>query len=158
MIWHPLLLSLQVTAVATALMVLAGLPLALLLARRRFRGATLVEALVNLPLVLPPTVVGYYLLLALGRGGPAVEWFGWRILFTWGAAAIASAVVGLPLLVQSAARLSRGWIPPWRTRRARWVLRSRRCCGASPCRWRGAAFWPAWCWPRRGRWASLARR
>ena len=102
MIWQPVLLSLQVTAVALALMLAAGLPLALLLARRRFRGATLLEALVNLPLVLPPTVVGYYLLLVLGRGSPAVEWFGWRILFTWGAAAIASAIVGLPLLVQSA--------------------------------------------------------
>lgn len=100
--WPPLLLSLQVTAVATALMIMFGLPLALLLARRRFPGATLVEALVNLPLVLPPTVVGYYLLLALGRGSPVVEVFGWRILFTWSAAAIASAVVGLPLLVQSA--------------------------------------------------------
>ncbi len=102
MIWQPLLLSLKVTAVALCLMVMGGLPLALLLARRRFRGATMVEALVNLPLVLPPTVVGYYLLLALGRDSPVVEWFGWRILFTWGAATIASAIVGLPLLVQSA--------------------------------------------------------
>ncbi len=102
MIWQPLLLSLQVTAVATALIVACGLPLALLLARRQFRGATLLEALINLPLVLPPTVVGYYLLLALGRGSPVAEWFGWRILFTWGAATLASAVVGLPLLVQSA--------------------------------------------------------
>ncbi len=102
MSWHPLLLSLQVTAAATVLMLAAGLPLALLLARRRFRGAMLVEVLVNLPLVLPPTVVGYYLLLALGRGSPVVELFGWRVLFTWVAAAIASAVVGLPLLVQSA--------------------------------------------------------
>jgi molybdate transport system permease protein len=98
----PFLLSLQVTAVATLLMLVVGLPLALLLARRRFPGAMLVETVVNLPLVLPPTVVGYYLLLLLGRGGPAVEWLGWRLLFTWGAAAIASAVVGLPLLVQSA--------------------------------------------------------
>ncbi len=98
----PLVLSLQVTAIATLLMVVGGLPLALLLARRRFPGATLVETAVNLPLVLPPTVVGYYLLLLLGRGGPVAEWLGWRLLFTWGAAAIASAVVGLPLLVQSA--------------------------------------------------------
>jgi molybdate transport system permease protein len=98
----PFLLSLQVTAVATGMMLVIGLPLALLLARRRFPGATLVETAVNLPLVLPPTVVGYYLLLLLGRGGPVAEWFGWRLLFTWGAAAIASAVVGLPLLVQSA--------------------------------------------------------
>ncbi|MGC8780607.1 MAG: molybdate ABC transporter permease subunit [Anaerolineae bacterium] len=102
MSWHPLLLSLQVTTAATVLMLVIGLPLALLLARRHFRGATLVEALVNLPLVLPPTVVGYYLLVALGRGSPIVEVFGWRVLFTWPAAALASAVVGLPLLVQSA--------------------------------------------------------
>ncbi len=102
MIWHPLLLSLQVTATATALMLAVGLPLALWLARRHFWGATLVEALVNLPLVLPPTVVGYYLLVVLGRGSPIVELFGWRVLFTWVAATIASAVVGLPLLVQSA--------------------------------------------------------
>jgi molybdate transport system permease protein len=102
MSWHPLWLSLKVTAVATVLMVAVGLPLALLLARRQFRGATLLEALILLPLVLPPTVVGYYLLLALGRGSPITEWFGWHILFTWGAAAIASAVVGLPLLVLSA--------------------------------------------------------
>ena len=102
MSWQPLLLSLQVTAVATVLMVVCGLPLALLLARRRFRGAALVETLVSLPLVLPPTVVGYYLLLVLGRGSPTVEWFGWQILFTWGAAAIASAIMGLPLFVLSA--------------------------------------------------------
>jgi molybdate transport system permease protein len=100
--WQPLLLSLQVTAVATVLIVVCGLPLALLLARRRFRGAGVVETLVSLPLVLPPTVVGYYLLLLLGRGGPTVEWFGWQILFTWGAAAIASAIMGLPLFVLSA--------------------------------------------------------
>jgi molybdate transport system permease protein len=100
--WQPLLLSLQVTAIATVLMVVCGLPLALLLARRRFRGVALVETLVTLPLVLPPTVVGYYLLLALGRGSPTVEWFGWRILFTWGAAAIASAIMGFPLFVLSA--------------------------------------------------------
>lgn len=102
MTWHPVLLSLQVTATATVLILVVGLPLALLLARRRFRGVTLVETLVNLPLVLPPTVVGYYLLLALGRGSPVVEVLGWQVLFTWVAATIASAVVGLPLLVGAA--------------------------------------------------------
>lgn len=102
MIWHPLLVSLQVTAVATVLMIACGLPLALLLARRKFRGATIVEAVILLPLILPPSVVGYYLLLALGRGSPVVEWFNVRILFTWPAATLASAIVGLPLLVQAA--------------------------------------------------------
>jgi molybdate transport system permease protein len=100
--WHPFLLSLQVTAVATVLLFVFGLALALLLARSRFPGKTLVETVINLPLVLPPSVVGYYLLLGLGRGSPLVEWLGWRILFTWQAAVIASAVVGLPLMVQAA--------------------------------------------------------
>ncbi len=99
---HPVLLSLQVTLVATVLIVAAGLPLAVLLARARFPGQSLVETAVNLPLVLPPSVVGYFLLLALGAGGPLEAWFGVRAVFTWVAAAIASAVVGLPLMVQSA--------------------------------------------------------
>ncbi|MBM3943339.1 MAG: molybdate ABC transporter permease subunit [SAR202 cluster bacterium] len=102
MIWPALLLSLQVTAVATALLFAAGLPLALLLARLRFRGRVLVETLVLLPLVLPPSVVGYYLLIALGRDSPLVQWFGINLLFTWQGAALAAAVVGLPLMVQAA--------------------------------------------------------
>jgi molybdate transport system permease protein len=99
--YHPFLLSLQVTAVATVLLFVCGLALALLLVRGRFPAKTVVETLINLPLVLPPSVVGYYLLLALGRGTPLVEWLNWRILFTWQAAALASAVVGLPLMVQA---------------------------------------------------------
>jgi molybdate transport system permease protein len=102
MSWHPVLLSLQVTAVATAVLFVIGLALALALARSRFPGQTVLETMLYLPLVLPPSVVGYYLLVALGRGSPLVEWLGWQILFTWPAAAIASAVVGLPLMVQVA--------------------------------------------------------
>lgn len=102
MIWDALLLSLQVTALATAIILVVGVGLALLLARIRFPGRTLVELLVTLPLVLPPSVVGYYLLLALGRGSPLKEWLGIDILFTWWAAALASAVVGMPLMVQAA--------------------------------------------------------
>jgi molybdate transport system permease protein len=100
--WHPVLLSLQVTAVATVLLFGSGLSLALLLVRGRFPGRTVLETAINLPLVLPPSVVGYYLLMALGRGSPLVEWLGWRSVFTWQAAVIASATVGLPLMVQSA--------------------------------------------------------
>jgi molybdate transport system permease protein len=102
MSWHPVVLSIQVTVVASLLIVVVGLPLALFLARARFPGQTLLESVINLPLVLPPSVIGYYLLLALGRGSPLVEWFGIQVLFTWQAAAIASAVVGLPLMVIAA--------------------------------------------------------
>jgi len=101
-IWVPLLLSLKVTAVATLVTGMLGLGLAWLLARRRFAGQTVVETLVLLPLVLPPTVLGYYLLLALGRGSPVVEWFGIQLLFTWPAAVLAAVVVSLPLMVQTA--------------------------------------------------------
>lgn len=99
--WEAVRLSLQVTLVATTVLFVFGLTIALVLARFEFRGKIVVETLINLPLVLPPSVVGYYLLLALGRNSPLVEWFHLQILFTWPAAAIASAVVGLPLMVQA---------------------------------------------------------
>ncbi len=102
MIWSAFWLSLQVTSTATLGIVIVGLPLALLLARRQFRGKLLLETLLNLPLVLPPTVVGYYLLLTLGRGSPIYTSLRLDLLFTWQAAAIAAMVVGLPLMVQTA--------------------------------------------------------
>lgn len=100
--WHPFWLSLQVTATATAGILIVGLPLALLLARVPFRGKLLLETVTNLPLVLPPSVVGYYLLFVLGRGSFLYEQLNLDLLFTWQAAAFASMVVGLPLMVQSA--------------------------------------------------------
>ena len=99
-------LSLQVAVVATALNALVGIPIAYLLARRRFWGKGLVDLLVTLPLVLPPTVVGYYLIVLLGRrgvlGAPLYDLTGWTVAFTWYAAVIASTVMALPLLVRTA--------------------------------------------------------
>lgn len=102
MSWHAVLLSVQVTAAATVIILLCGLGLALFLARASFPGKSVVETAVSLPLVLPPSVVGFYLLILLGRGGPFYEWLGLRVVFTWPAAVLASAIVGLPLMVQSA--------------------------------------------------------
>ena len=99
--WDATRLSLFVLLVAVPAMFLAGLALALIFARIQFRGKTIAETVVMLPLVLPPSVVGYGLLRFLGRDGPLLEWFGINLLFTWQAAAIASAVVGLPLMVQA---------------------------------------------------------
>jgi molybdate transport system permease protein len=99
-------LSVRVAIVATVLNALAGIPLAWLLARRRFRGRTLVDLVVTLPLVLPPTVTGYYLIVLLGRrgwlGALLYEATGWTVAFTWYAAVIASTVMALPLLVRTA--------------------------------------------------------
>ncbi len=99
--WSALWLSVQVTTIATVCITAFGLALALLLTRVRLPGHIVIETLLLLPLVLPPSVIGYYLLLALGRGSPLVEWFNVRILFTWPAAVVAATVVGLPLMIQS---------------------------------------------------------
>ncbi len=104
--WFPLWLSLRVAGLATAVSLIAGLWIAWLLANRKFRGRELLDAVVTLPLVLPPTVLGYYLLVTLGRISPlgrAYESiFGQPLVFTWQAAVVASTVHALPLLVKTA--------------------------------------------------------
>ena len=99
-------LSLQVAVAATVVNALVGIPLAYVLARRRFWGRGLVDLLVTLPLILPPTVTGYYLIVLLGRrgllGAPLHAATGWTIAFTWYAAVIAATVMALPLLVRTA--------------------------------------------------------
>ncbi len=104
--WFPLWLSLRVAAMATLVSLALGLWIAYLLANRRFRGKELLDALVTLPLVLPPTVLGYYLLVVLGRSSPlghVYEWvFGGPLVFTWQAAVVASTLHAIPLLVKSA--------------------------------------------------------
>jgi molybdate transport system permease protein len=94
-----------IASAAVAVSLPFGLLLAWWLARRRFFGKTLVEAVVAAPLVLPPIVTGYLLLLLLARGTPVGGWlhrtFGWELLFTPLAAALAAAVVSFPLLVRT---------------------------------------------------------
>lgn len=104
--WFPLWLSLRIAVVSTAIAVAAGLWLAYLLANREFRGKEVLDAAVSLPLVLPPTVLGYYLLVLIGRASPFGKlWealFGSPLVFTWKAAVIAALLHALPLLVKSA--------------------------------------------------------
>ena len=106
MIWSAFKLSALVVSVATLAVVLAGTALAFLLARREFRGKEALDSLVTLPMVLPPTVTGYYLILLLGRRGLLGKYLfaltGWTVAFTWEAAAIAAGVMALPLMVKSA--------------------------------------------------------
>lgn len=99
-----LALSARVGLVATLAALPFGLALAWALARRPFRGRAVVEALLTLPLVLPPVVTGWLLLLALGPKGPLgapLGAFGIEIAFTWKAAAVASSFVAFPLLVRT---------------------------------------------------------
>jgi molybdate transport system permease protein len=99
----PITLSLQVATLSTVLAGLLGVLLAWLLARKRFPGRGLLESIVVLPLILPPTVVGFYLLEILGRSGPVGAWLealGLEIVFTWRAAVVAATVASLPLVVK----------------------------------------------------------
>lgn len=104
--WFPLWLSLRVAFISTAIALAGGLWLAYLLANRSFKGKEALDAAITLPLVLPPTVLGYYLLVLIGRN----SWFGraWEaifgspLVFTWKAAVIAALLHSLPLLVKSA--------------------------------------------------------
>jgi molybdate transport system permease protein len=101
-----LALSLKVAALATAANAVIGIPVAYVLARRRFRGKAVVDLLVTMPLVLPPTVTGYYLIVLLGRrgwlGAPLHALTGWSVASTWYAAVVAATVMALPLLVRTA--------------------------------------------------------
>lgn len=107
--WSIVALSLQVSVVAVLLTLPLAYALAWLLARRRFPGRILLDALVHLPLVLPPVVTGWLLLLVFGRNGPVGSWletqFGVTLVFRWTGAALAAAVMALPLMVR-AMRLS----------------------------------------------------
>jgi molybdate transport system permease protein len=104
--WFPLWLSLRVAAISTILALAAGLALAWILANRTFRGREVLDAAITLPLVLPPTVLGYYLLVVLGHTSPIgqlYQWiFGVPLVFTWQAAVVASLFHSTPLLVKSA--------------------------------------------------------
>src|SRR6266446_10766965 len=104
--WFPLWLGLRVATLSTVAALVIGLFLAWILANRQFRGKEILDAAVTLPLVLPPTVLGYYLLVLLGRHSPIgqlYEWvFGGPLVFSWQAAVVAALFHSTPLLVKSA--------------------------------------------------------
>src|SRR5579862_9045260 len=104
--WFPLWLSLRVAVISTAIALIIGLWLAWTLANRSFRGKEILDAAITLPLVLPPTVLGYYLLVLLGHNSPIggfYEWlFGAPLVFSWQAAVVAALFHSTQLLVKSA--------------------------------------------------------
>jgi molybdate transport system permease protein len=106
MVWQALRISLLVVSIATLLIATIGTAFAYLLAKRNFRGKDLLDALLTLPMVLPPTVTGYYLIVLLGRRGligePIFRVTGLSVTFTWMAAVMASTVIALPLMIKAA--------------------------------------------------------
>ncbi|MEX1037415.1 MAG: molybdate ABC transporter permease subunit [Acidimicrobiia bacterium] len=103
--WDPLWLSLQVTACATLIVAVTGVSLGYLLARRDFPGRGLVDAIASAPIVMPPTVLGYYLLVAVGRNSPIGRvWeavFGSPLVFSWQGAVLAASVASFPFCLRS---------------------------------------------------------
>jgi molybdate transport system permease protein len=128
--WHPLLLSFEVAFIATAIAAVAGVALGALLALRRFPGRELVDVLVTSPLLVPPTVLGYYVLVALGRRSPVGRLYealtGETIVFTRAGAVVAAALGALPFIAK-AARAAIEAVDPALSRAARTL-------GASPLR------------------------
>jgi len=105
-VWFPLSLTLWVATISSVLVLCTGVIIAYVFARHDFRGKELAELLVTLPLVLPPTVIGYLLVILVGRNGLLghliYDFFGTGIMFTWQAAVIAAYTVSLPLMVRAA--------------------------------------------------------
>ncbi len=113
----PLFLSLKVASISTVFVFIVSIALARLMVRRDFYGKSIVDALILLPLVLPPTVIGFALIVLFGVNGPLgillENLFGFRVVFTWIGAAIASFVVSLPLMYQSALAAFEKVDPRW---------------------------------------------
>lgn len=103
--WQAVLLSLQVSGIAVLCSLPFGILMAWVLVRCRFPGKAILDSVIHLPLVLPPVVVGYLLLIGLGRRGmigeKLYEWFGFSFAFSWRGAALASAVIAFPLMVRA---------------------------------------------------------
>lgn len=104
--WVALVLTLKVAGCATALNLVLGVGVGFLMARCRFPGRELLDAALTLPMVMPPTVLGYYLLVVIGSHGVIGAWllehFGIRLIFTWQAAVIAATIVAFPLVFKAA--------------------------------------------------------
>ena len=105
-VWITIALTLKVALWATAINLVLGVAVGWLLARKRFPGRELVDAVLTLPLVLPPTVLGYYLLVLIGKQGWLGHWlqasFGINLIFTWQGAVIAATLVSFPLVLRAA--------------------------------------------------------
>lgn len=102
----PLWLTLKIALLATAVAGVVGIALGWWMSQRRFAGKNFVDALLMLPMVLPPTVLGYYLIVLIGRNGALGQyldrWFGINLMFTWQGAVIAASLVSLPLIYKAA--------------------------------------------------------
>jgi molybdate transport system permease protein len=115
--WTALALTLKVAGWATAINLVLGVGVGYALSRWRFPGRDVLDALLTLPMVMPPTVLGYYLLVVIGSQGVVGAWllqnFGIRLIFTWQAAVIAATIVAFPLVFKAARAAFENVDPQW---------------------------------------------
>ncbi len=151
--WQAVALSLKVAFWAALLSLPLGIFVAYALARWRFAGREVLNGLVHLPLILPPVVTGYLLLMTFGARAPigaALKEIGIVFAFRWSGAALAAAIMGFPLMVR-AIRLSIEAIDPK-------LEEAATSLGPSRCPWPCPVCSPEWFWPLPRLWANLARR
>jgi molybdate transport system permease protein len=112
--WSPVRLSIEIAAVSGVWVLILGICFGKVMAKTKFKGKALIETVFLLPLVLPPSVVGFLLIVLFGRNSPVgrlIEWtFHQPVMFTWGAAVIASTIVAFPLMYQSAKTGKLAWL------------------------------------------------
>jgi molybdate transport system permease protein len=154
--WQAVLLSLKVSSLAVALSLPFGIFFAWLLVRCQFPGKALLDSILHLPLVLPPVVVGYLLLISMGRRGfigeRLYDWFGLTFAFSWRGAVLAAAVMSFPLMVRAIRLALEGVDSSSNRRPVRWVPGAGACFSPLRYRSRCRALLSVRCWPLPVRW------
>ena len=154
--WYPLWNSLRIALISCAAVFFLGIFAAYYIAKLPRTVKGVLDVILTLPMVLPPTVVGYFLLLLFGAKRPLglffLEHFGVKLVMNWYSAIFASIVVAFPLMYRTA----RGALRRWPGRPRRWDSPTHGSSGGCGCPAVGRASLPVRCWPLPGRWASTA--
>lgn len=158
--WYPLLNSLRIAAISAVVVFFAGIAAAYYIAKLPRLVKGVLDVILTLPLVLPPTVVGYLLLRVLGPkrviGAWMLETFGIRLVMTWWSAIFATVVVVFPLMYRTARGAFEAFDETLAYADRPWACPTPTSSGTSACPIAVRACWPARCWPSPGRWASTA--
>ena len=156
--WYPLWNSLRIALISCAAVFFLGIFAAYYIAKLPRTVKGVLDVLLTLPMVLPPTVVGYFLLLLFGAKRPVgiffMEQFGVKLVMNWYSAIFASIVVAFPLMYRTARGALKALTGRWHGRPRRWASPTAGSSGGCGCRTAVRAFWPELCWPLPGRWAS----
>ena len=157
--WYPLYNSLRIAAISTVAVFFLGILAAYYIAKLPRLVKGVLDVVLTLPLVLPPTVVGWLLLVLLGPNRPIGAWvqahFGLRLVMTWWSAVFATVVVAFPLMYRTARGAFESSILRWRKLRRPWAGPISGSSGGCGCPCAARASWRGLCWPLPGLWGSM---